>query len=491
STPLVTYWARVRNIIFTLLLLVIFSAAVVLIVTHGTNITVWGFIGKFIFIVFLITFSFAIIQLLYQLTDIVQGFFIKNPAGAIISSKDLLNLNFNYNDFQGFRLSGMQNDESAFIAINLTKITAITYYVMSLILLVRKVILWLFIIVSPIFPLLLLYVPIRNTAKIWIGEFFRWLLYAPLFTIFLSGLVVLWQTQIALLPFRFIPNTPAYDAKVIKDFKGHPYPTAINILLGGPGQAVSQDNSLNYDDTFIQYVVALVMLWAVILLPFLLLRIFLDYIATLSIEDEHFAYIKNSLGRMTLSNSFFGNVLQNKSVTNTVGGASQQQSGGGGQQQSGRQSAGMERPSFVKPFSEAIAKITSTPPLRETSSTFTENRSHTPPVQSERSGVIRETVMTPFVLPNEPQEEKKSDKGYFASTGFERKSEDGLDELPVARKTMHQQNQGDISRSENSGQAKEEQAPDDKKISDATDTSSPQQAANKPEEQMPTVTEEE
>src|SRR6267154_1278324 len=55
------------------------------------------------------------------------------------------------------------------------------------------------------------------------------------------------------------------------------YPTAVNILLGGPRQVVSPDNSVNLVETFALYVVSLIMLWIVILLPWILLQIFLDY----------------------------------------------------------------------------------------------------------------------------------------------------------------------------------------------------------------------
>jgi hypothetical protein len=55
------------------------------------------------------------------------------------------------------------------------------------------------------------------------------------------------------------------------------FPTSINILLGGPGQQVALDNSINNPDTFALYLVALIMLWMVILVPWILLRIFLDH----------------------------------------------------------------------------------------------------------------------------------------------------------------------------------------------------------------------
>ena len=76
------------------------------------------------------------------------------------------------------------------------------------------------------------------------------------------------------------------------------YPTSINILLGGPGQEIGYTNSVNLKDTFALYVVALLMLWVVILLPFLLLQIFLDYLSNVSIAE-------NSVVKRITSNSWF------------------------------------------------------------------------------------------------------------------------------------------------------------------------------------------
>lgn len=284
---LVDFWSRIRNIVFMFIVLMILITAFTMIITGGQSITAIQFFRKFIIVIFLVTFSYAFIRILYQIIDIIQSFFIRNPDNQIISTKDLLNISFDYVGFQGWRLFGYKYDESAFISLLLTKITAITYFVMAGILIVRKVILWFFITVSPIYPILFFYYPIRNTAKIWIGEFFRWLLYAPLFTIFLSGLVVLWRQNIGLLPFTYVPG------KIV-------YPTAINILLGGPGQVLGFTNSINYTDTFALYVIALIMLWICIFLPFVLLRIFLDYLSNLSInKDNALNYVNNALNYFT------------------------------------------------------------------------------------------------------------------------------------------------------------------------------------------------
>ncbi|HSW88579.1 MAG TPA: hypothetical protein VLG12_05460 [Candidatus Saccharimonadales bacterium] len=301
DNTLISFWATIRNVVFVFLIILVMVSAFLMIITGGQSLTAMQFIRKFLVVIILITFSFAIVRIFYQIVDVIQSFFIKNPDGQIISSKDLLNISFSYQDFIGYRRYGPDYNESAFISLLLTKLTAATYFVMAGVLIIRKIILWFFITVSPIFPVLLLYFPVRNTAKIWIGEFFRWLLYAPLFAIFLSGLVVLWRQNINVLPFTF--DASGAKPSII-------YPTAINILLGGPGQKLAIDNNINYPATFAEYMVALLMLWVVIFLPFLLLRIFLDYLASASINNNAWQYIRNNANKILPSTDFFINNKQ-------------------------------------------------------------------------------------------------------------------------------------------------------------------------------------
>ncbi len=288
KNPIAAVWlTTVTYIVVPLLFVVILATAIIIIVTRGRSITVMRFLPRFVAVIILIFFSFALLQFFYQFVDVIQGFFLRSHSGACppdcISNADLLYVGWKYQDFQGLRLLGDKNTESAFITLLLTKLTALTYFVMVGLLFLRKVILWLFIIVSPIFPLLLLYYPVRNTGKIWIGEFFRWLLYAPLFAIFLKGLVSLWRAGIPLV-FTTVSHS---DPNLIV------YPTAVNILLGGPKEFVTLGNSINLTETFALYVVSLLMLWGVIILPWILLQIFLDYASNLGVGDS--AVMKNMI----------------------------------------------------------------------------------------------------------------------------------------------------------------------------------------------------
>ncbi len=274
TSPLESFWLIIRNIIYALFILFVIATAFILIATRGKSLSAMRFIPRFFAIVLLVTFSFSLLSLLYQTTDLIQGFFLRNPAApnepcppSCISQADLFFIDWEYEEFIGYRLVGEEYQESAFINLLLVKLTAFTYFAMVGTLFVRKIILWFFIILSPVFPLLLLYYPVRNTGKIWIGEFFRWLMYAPLFAIFLSGLVHLWRAGI---PQNFDWSRTGISDSIV-------YPTATSILIGGPSQVLHLTNSANVVDTFAQYVIALLMLWMVILLPWVLLQIFLEY----------------------------------------------------------------------------------------------------------------------------------------------------------------------------------------------------------------------
>ena len=292
NTPFDRLWEFVRNTVFAILGLFILAGAFLMIITRGRSLTVKRLIVRFVMVLVLVIFSFSIVRTIYALTDIVQGFFLvlpeENGESRIISTQDLLNVAFGYVEFTGYRRIGPEYNESAITSLLLIKLTAATYYTMFVILIIRKVILWFFILVSPIFPLLLFFKPIRNTAKIWIGEFFRWVLYAPLFAIFLRGLVEIWKFGVGTSNTTGVPLDFKTDLAGTASTIGKiDYPTAINILLGGPGQLVLGNNNVNFRDTYVLYLVALLMLWMVIILPWILLRIFLDYFNGANFGDSN------------------------------------------------------------------------------------------------------------------------------------------------------------------------------------------------------------
>ncbi len=277
-------WKTSRNIAYFLIVLVAAILGIGFIVGQRTNfqvnIKIWPSIGKIAVALLYITFSAAIVIFLIQLSEVLMKFFIEHLGG-----KDLFTIYFtdlngqpggssesNYVNFVGCRDLNIRVQESARTEIFMFKATNITYYIMGSMILLRKILLWFMLFVSPFLAVLFPFVFIRNIGWIWIGVFFQWLFYGPLFALFLGALATIWKNGI---PFTF-------DFSRVNNALGYVYPTAINIVYGGPAQQgdakhISILNNGSYVDTFTEYVITLIMLWAVIFFPWWLLRIFRDY----------------------------------------------------------------------------------------------------------------------------------------------------------------------------------------------------------------------
>ncbi|MEN9327945.1 MAG: hypothetical protein RI947_753 [Candidatus Parcubacteria bacterium] len=269
-------WNLTRNLSY---FFVVIMAAVIglgFIIGQKTNfsikIKVWPAIWKIMLAIIYITFSAAIVLTMIQLSELLMKFFIENLGGD-----KLFNIYFStqtsneksYLDFIGCRDINIRAQEGVQAEVMLLKLTNITYYVMGSMILLRKILLWFLLFVSPFLAILMPFVFIRNIGWIWIGVFFQWLFYGPLFALFLSALAYIWKSGI---PF-------AFDFSRVNNVQnnGYVYPTAINILYGGPAQKLQILNNGNYVDTFVEYIITLLMLWAVTFFPWWLLRIFRDY----------------------------------------------------------------------------------------------------------------------------------------------------------------------------------------------------------------------
>lgn len=265
--PIKEAWTLARNIAIAILLvaLVLFGFGVMLRRTESYR--VMPYLPVVVLLIIFIYFSYPVTTLIIQLFDILQMYILK-IENRVIGGDDLLSVRFDYENFIGYRREAFQLKESAEISLFLVRATTFTFFVMVTILFIRQIFLWLLVIFSPFLSIAMSLPFTRNAGKIWIGEFFRWLLYGPFFAVFIKAVVLIWRRGI---PFEF--GGPPTG--------GGPYETSINILLGGPGEEVSLSNSINYVDTYAKYVIALIMLWCAILLPFLLLRIFRDFLVAL------------------------------------------------------------------------------------------------------------------------------------------------------------------------------------------------------------------
>lgn len=278
-------WAVSRNIVYVFIVIVLVAFGIGLIISRrrgglgplysGAGPTIFGFTIPGIFfklgtILLYVTFSYLLILALIQTSEIIMRFFIENVGG-----KDLFNVIFsgagnsdaNYSSFIGYRDISLPNIEAARTSIGIINFSSLTYYVLSIILILRTIILWLMLVLSPFLALLMPFMLIRNVGWIWVGVFFQWLFYGPVVALFLAAVTKIW---VAGIPY-------AFDFSRVNKPEGQIYRTAINILYGGPAQIVTAGNSANYIDTFAEYLISLIMLWAAMILPWLLLRIFRDY----------------------------------------------------------------------------------------------------------------------------------------------------------------------------------------------------------------------
>ncbi len=307
---LASMWTVSRNVayVFVVFTIVMFAVGFVMAQRRGGTFNGISFAGnsqiisvlfKIAGVLLFITFSYYVLLLIMQSSELLMRFFIERVGG-----KDLFNIFFvggggtpntekNYTDFFGYLNFGARqaNLEMINTSIFMIRLTSLTYNIMAVMLILRHVILWLLLIISPFLALLLPFIFIRNTGWIWIGVFFQWVFYGPLFALFLAGLTQIW---VAGIPYSFdFGRTPAIIEERVQQGQARvdacgvtPFKTSINILYGGPAQKLDVCNSANYIDTYAEYVVSLIMLWAVTFLPWLLLRIFRDYCCDILAQNQ-------------------------------------------------------------------------------------------------------------------------------------------------------------------------------------------------------------
>ncbi len=278
NSPVLTHvWSAARNIAYFFVLIIGAIMGLGIIINRRNNfsssVKIWPSVWKILLVLLYIAFSATIVITLIQLSEILMKFFIENLGGQnlfqIYFSGN--NTEASYLNFVGCRDLNIRVQEQVGTQLTIAKITNITYYVMGGMILLRQVLLWFLLFVSPFLGILMPFVLIRNIGWIWIGVFFQWLFYGPLLALFLGGLAAVWHSGI---PFPF-------DFSRINQVSGYIYPTATNIAIAGPAQNwITSDkvtNNLNYIDTFAEYIITLLMLWAVTFFPWWLLRIFRDY----------------------------------------------------------------------------------------------------------------------------------------------------------------------------------------------------------------------
>lgn len=269
DSSLVKPWIMIAIFVLLIILLVVTAKSIFSKNEHSNlKSKLYNFIPLFL----LILFSYIIFKIIYLAIDAAQGLLLsKNifnfcPTDCI-DSKSILYISWSYQNFVGLRLLGDFQRESTSVNLFLVNLTSGAYNTAVLILLLRKIILWFFIILSPVIILLSYYIPTRKAAKIFIREFIRWLLYAPLFALLLSLYVFMWGNH----------SAPVFYSPKIDNVNEIIFPTSTNILLGSGNETVTPMNNLNLPETYLNFIFSLLMIWFIILIPWLILHVFLKY----------------------------------------------------------------------------------------------------------------------------------------------------------------------------------------------------------------------
>lgn len=266
-------WGTTRNIAYflTILSAALFGLAIIIgqRTSFATDVKVWPSVTKVLLGLLYISFSATVVVTIVQLSGVFMKFFVENLGG-----KDLFNIYFsgvsqetNYVNFSGCRDLNIRVQEAVRTELFILKLTNWSYYLMGGALLLRTIVLWFLLFASPFVAILMFFGALKNVGWVWVGTFFQWVFYGPLLALFLGSMATIWKSGI---PFLF-------DFSRAGTAEGYIYPTAINILYGGPAQQLSAANNGNYVDTFVEYIITLIMLWAVTIFPWFLLRTFRDY----------------------------------------------------------------------------------------------------------------------------------------------------------------------------------------------------------------------
>lgn len=149
--------------------------------------------------------------------------------------------------------------EQVFFRFGLLLITGIAYFIIALIFVLRIVILWALLILSPILLLLAIFRSTRGWFFNWLGMYGRWLLIGPLTALGIAVIVNIWQ--LSGLPIS-VSNT--YTPELFSAEK------VSNIVFYLPGKDTA--NTLSNTQEMMEYIIFLIMLYLPIIMAFNLTR---------------------------------------------------------------------------------------------------------------------------------------------------------------------------------------------------------------------------
>jgi hypothetical protein len=183
--------------------------------------------------------------------------------------------------------------------------TALAYLIIALIFVLRIVILWALLILSPLLLVLAIFRSTRGWFWNWIGLYGRWLLIGPIIALGIAIIVNIWQ--LSGLP---ITVNEAYSPEVFSAVKDS------NILFYLPGKTTA--NTLSNTQEMMEYMIFLIMLYLPIFMAFALTRQKFMMAGVSAVSGKILARIKNRQLQTTATENDRVNTETNEKQTGIV-----------------------------------------------------------------------------------------------------------------------------------------------------------------------------
>ncbi len=194
----------------------------------------------------------------FPITD-AEGTII-GTEGETIQLRSTADQVFSVNTDQSIKLTEERtfnpDQEHSIFAFLMMLLTGLAYFVMALVFVLRIVILWALMIVSPVLFLLAIFHATRSYFINWLGLYARWLLVGPLMALGLSIVVNIWQAV-------GLPITSSYAGVGA-------FGILTNIGFYLPGKEVV--NNLSTTPQMMEYLIFLIMLYLPLFFAFVLTR---------------------------------------------------------------------------------------------------------------------------------------------------------------------------------------------------------------------------
>ena len=188
--------------------------------------------------------------------DLAIGQVGNEPADETSPDQIVLNANQPLTITQKQESKFQQYNEHAIFNFLMIGGTGLAYFMLALIFVLRIVILWALLILSPVLFMLAIFKSTRGWFWNWLGIYGRWLLIGPLAALGIAVIVNIWQTV-------GLPITNSYAGQTFAN-------NLTNVAFYLPGKTVA--NTLSNTGEMMEYLVFLLMLYVPIFFAFALTR---------------------------------------------------------------------------------------------------------------------------------------------------------------------------------------------------------------------------